>query len=54
MLLIRLLSIEFNFKRKIKIYDAKLKWTADPKIDSHNEQVIEQIKNAPKPVVRLF
>jgi hypothetical protein len=29
-------------------------WSADPKIDSHNEELVEIIKNAPKPIVRLF
>jgi hypothetical protein len=38
----------------VKIYDEKLKWRANPKIDTHNEQAIERLKSAPKPVVRLF
>ncbi len=41
-------------KKKKKIYDEKLKWEADPKIDSHNEEIVERLKSAPKPIVRLF
>ncbi|CAF4602547.1 unnamed protein product, partial [Rotaria sp. Silwood2] len=29
----------------------KIKWQADPKIDSHNEEAIERIKSAPKPII---
>jgi len=48
------LIIKFNFFENKKIYDEKVRWSADPKIDSHNEQFVQLIKNAPKPIVRLF
>lgn len=34
-----------------KIFDAKPAWSSKPKIDSHNEEVVENILRAPKPQV---
>ena len=36
----------------MKIYDEKFQWRGKARIDSHNEEAIERLKSAPKPVVR--
>lgn len=38
----------------MKIYDEKFQWRGRPKIDTHNEEAIERLKSAPRPVVRKF
>ena len=35
----------------LKIFGETVKWRADPKVDSHNEEVIEQLRRVPKPQV---